>query len=61
MQNIKGFEMRRVDLWKAQLKAARAELRIRDREANAATRTVARLTKIIIELERKIDDYLAKS
>ena len=53
--------MRRVDLWKAQLKAARAELRIRDREANAATRTVARLTKIIIELERKIDDYLAKS
>jgi hypothetical protein len=61
LQNIKGFEMRRVDLWKAQLKAARAELRIRDREANAATRTVARLTKIIIELERKIDDYLAKS
>jgi len=53
--------MKRVDLWKAQLKAARAELRIRSREANAAARTVARLTKIIIELERKIDDYLAKS
>jgi len=53
--------MKRIDLWKAQLKAARAELRIRDREANAAVRTVVRLTNIIIELERKIDDYLAKS
>ena len=61
MQNIKGFEMRRIDLWKAQLKAARAELRIRDREANAAIRTVVRLTKIIIQLENKIDNYMAKS
>lgn len=60
MQNIKGFEMKRIDLWKAQLKAARAELRIRDREANAAIRTVVRLTKIIIRLENKIDNYMAK-
>ena len=53
--------MKRVDLWKAQLKAAQAELRIRDREANAAVRTVFRLTKIIIKLERKIDEHMAKS
>jgi hypothetical protein len=53
--------MRRIDLWKAQLKAVRSELRIRQREANAATRTVARLDKIIIKLERKIYDYMAKS
>ena len=53
--------MKRIDLWKAQLKAARAELRIRDREANAAARTVVRLTKIINQLEKKIGDYLAKS
>ena len=53
--------MKRVDLWKAQLKAALAELRIRQREANAAARTVAGLTKTIIELERKIDNYMAKS
>lgn len=53
--------MKRVDLWKAQLKAARAELRIRDREANAAARTVTRLGKIIIELEKKIDNNMAKS
>lgn len=53
--------MRRIDLWKAQLKAARAELRIRDREANAAIRTVVRQIKLINELERKIDNYMAKS
>ena len=53
--------MKRVDLWKAQLKAARAELRIRDREANAALRTVVRLLKNINQLERKIDNYMAKS
>ena len=53
--------MRRIDLWRAQLKAARAELRIRDREANAAIRTVVRLTKTIIQLERKIDKHMAKS
>ena len=53
--------MKRIDLWRAQLKAARAELRIRDRQANAATRTVVRLTKIIIQLESKIDNYMAKA
>jgi polyhydroxyalkanoate synthesis regulator phasin len=53
--------MRRIDLWKAQLKAALAEMKIRQREANAATRTVARLTKTIIQLENKIDNYMAKS
>ncbi len=53
--------MKRVDLWKAQLKAARAELRIRDREANAALRTVVRLLKNINQLERKIDEHMAKS
>ena len=53
--------MKRVDLWKAQLKGARVELKIRTRESNAAARTVARLKKIIIELERKIDNYMAKS
>jgi hypothetical protein len=53
--------MKRIDLWKAQLKAARAELRIRKRESNAAVRTTVRLTKIIIQLENKIDNYMAKS
>jgi hypothetical protein len=53
--------MKRIDLWRAQLKAARAELRIRDRQANAAARTVVRLTKIISQLESKIDNYMAKA
>lgn len=53
--------MKRLDLWMAQLKAAKAELRIRTREANAAERTVVRLQNIITQLEKKIDDNLAKS
>lgn len=53
--------MKRLDLWRAQLKAALAELKIRDREANAAARTVFRLKNIINNLERKIDNYMAKS
>lgn len=52
--------MKRIDLWKAQLKAALAELKIRDREANAAARTVARLKNLIANLEKKIDNHLAK-
>ena len=52
--------MRRIDLWKAQLKAARADLRIRNRESNAAVRTTVRQIKLVNELERKIDNYLAK-
>jgi len=53
--------MKRIDLWRAQLKAARAEMRIRGRDANAAVRTVVRLDKTIIKLERKIYDYMAKA
>jgi hypothetical protein len=53
--------MKRIDLWKAQLKAARAELRIRKRESNATVRTTVRQIKLVNELERKIDNYMAKS
>lgn len=53
--------MKRIELWKAQLKAARSELRIRIREKNAATRTVDRLENIIKQLEKKIDEHMAKS
>jgi hypothetical protein len=52
--------MKRFDLWKAKLKVAKAELRIRDREANAAVRALMRVRATIIELEKKIDNYLAK-
>ena len=52
--------MKRFDLWKAKLKVAKAELRIRDREANAAVRALMRVRATITELEKKIDNYLAK-
>jgi hypothetical protein len=46
--------MKRLDLWKAKLKAAKAELRIRDRDVNAAMRAVNRVLTTIEELENKI-------
>lgn len=52
--------MKRIDQWKAKLKVAKAELRIRDREANAAVRALMRVRGTIIELEKKIDNYMAK-
>lgn len=51
--------MKRIELWKAKLKAAKSELKIRTREANAAASAVARLKKTINELEKKIDHHLA--
>ena len=52
--------MKRLDLWKAKLKTAKAELRIRDRNANAAFRALMRVKLTIDELERKIDKHVAK-
>jgi hypothetical protein len=52
--------MKRLDLWKAKLKAANAELRIRGREANAAARAVIRVHTTIKQLEKKIERHLAK-
>lgn len=52
--------MKRIDLWKAQLKVAKAELRIRNREANAALRALMNVEATIKQLERKIDNYMAK-
>ena len=52
--------MKRLDLWKAKLKAAKAELRIRDRDVNAAMRAVNRVITTIEELENKIERHLAK-
>lgn len=52
--------MKRLDLWKAKLKAAKAELRIRDRDANAAVRAIMRVRANIVELENKIERHLAQ-
>lgn len=52
--------MKRLDLWKAKLKAAKAELRIRDRDANAAMRALMRVRATIQQLESKIERHLAQ-
>jgi len=38
--------MKRIDLWKAKLKIAKAERRIRERDANAATRALKRVSML---------------
>jgi hypothetical protein len=52
--------MKRLQLLKAKLKAAKAESIIRHRTYNAAERAVIKLGKTIIELERKIKDEQIK-
>lgn len=51
--------MKRVDHWRAKLRAARSELKHKQRQYNSAERSMARTIKVILELERKIDAYLA--
>jgi hypothetical protein len=53
--------MRRIDLWKAKLKAAKAEQKIRVRDLKAAARTAYRIQLTIDQLETKIENYMAKS
>ena len=53
--------MKRSDLWRAKLKAAKAERRIVARQFNAAERALHRLSVEIETLEKKIEGYLAKS
>jgi len=53
--------MKRLDLWKAQLKAARAMLKIYRKDANAAARTLQHVINVIDKLEAKIGNHLAKT
>jgi hypothetical protein len=53
--------MKRIDQWKAKLRAAKSELRHKTRQLNAAQRSHNRTTKLINELEKKIDIHMAKS
>ena len=52
--------MKRIDQWKAKLKVAKAELRIRNRELNTTIRAYDKCRKEIILLENKIEKHLAK-
>lgn len=52
--------MKRIDQWKAKLRAAKSELRHKTRQLNAAQRTHDRTVKLIEQLEKKIELHLAK-
>lgn len=51
--------MKRIDLYKQKLRAAKAELPMRRRQHNAASRHLNKTLNTITELEKKIDN-LAK-
>ena len=52
--------MKRIDLYKQKLKAAKAELPMRQRQYNSALRHLSKTVTTIRQLESKIHDYLAK-
>jgi hypothetical protein len=51
--------VKRIDLYKQKLKAAKAELPMRKRQYNSAARYLRNVVKTIFDLEKKIDN-LAK-
>ena len=53
--------MKRIDMWKAKLKAARSALNHKKRQYNAAERSMSRTIQEIMKLEEKIDAYMAKT
>lgn len=53
--------MKRIDMWRAKLKVARAEMKIVTRQANSLNRRKAALITLINELEKKIGAVLAKA
>jgi hypothetical protein len=56
-----GGIMLRITLWKAKLKAAKAELKIREKDYNASGRIYVKTIKTINQLEEKINAYMAKT
>lgn len=53
--------MKRLELWKAKLKASKAELSLHERHARAVQRALINTQYTIKQLEAKIENYLAKS
>lgn len=53
--------MKRVDLWRAKIKVAQAEMRIVMRQANSLAKRRAALERLIDDMETKIGAVLAKT
>ena len=52
--------MKRIDYWKAKLKAAQTEERIRQKELNQMARAFERAVEKVTEIEQRIEDEKAK-
>jgi|APCry1669188970_1035186.scaffolds.fasta_scaffold08090_3 phage host-nuclease inhibitor protein Gam len=52
--------MKRIDLWKAKLKAARSEAKHKERQMKSAIRSYMRTDSEVQKLEAQIYDHMAK-
>lgn len=52
--------MRRLDYWKAKLKTAQVEERIRQKELNQMTKAFERALEQVGDIQKRIDDEKAK-
>lgn len=52
--------MRRLDYWKAKLKTAQVEERIRQKELNQMTKAFERALEQVDDIQKRIDDEKAK-
>ncbi len=53
--------MKRIDMWKAKLKAARSEAKHKERQMKSAIRSYMRTDGEVQKLEGQINDYMAKT
>ena len=53
--------MKRIDLWKAKLKAARSEAKHKERQMKSAIRSYTRTDKEVQKLEAQVYDYMEKT
>lgn len=52
--------MKRIDYWKARLKTAQVEERIRQKELNQMTKAFERALQQVTDIEKRIEDEKAK-
>ena len=53
--------MKRIDQWIAKLKAAKSEIKHKERQMNSAYRSYKQTEDQIKKLEEKINDFMAKT
>jgi hypothetical protein len=53
--------MKRIDQWKLKLKAAKSEIKHKERQMNSAIRSYMRTDAQVQKLEGQINDFMAKT